>query len=565
MAARIREYDNELNLKPNDKGIGATANAAEAAATSGYRVGQMLKGVGNEIEGAFQVAGQVAGRAYTEYVVQPEISKGAALMSDLTLRLTQQWNEAASQANPNDTSIGPSFRERTQKEIEKFKSGFRTEEGQKWASERANSLLSHMDTKIVADGATRAGHAVAMNLESVENKLSATVMRDPTSFDFAIEQASLTVKDIVKNTPGLSGAAAVKAETELLQKMHKTIAQAALAGMANADPEAAEKALLAGKFSKYLNGVEEAKYVKSMISMKRTEVRLAKQDHREEVEKKGKEFANSMVAGVIQDDGSIRVTPKFMQDIKAKAGELSEASPSLFRELITFAERQSDRGKAIQIATDPEKYKELTNGIFSGKTTLEMLLRAQAEGKLADADFGRLHRNLALIEGEPLKNVAFKEALQAVEKTLVVNIPGGLGRDPKGAQSYSQFINNFYPDYLKLSKEGKLPDNALDLGDPNSMISKRMAPYKRTPAQAMADYVEGLGGITEALGGLPKNGQKVEQTNTSLEKGPPVPDALKSINNLSWSAKAKMFVDQEKGKAYSPDGSFLGDIKKAVK
>jgi len=74
-------------------------------------------------------------------------------------------------------------------------------------------------------------------------------------------------------------------------------------------------------------------------------------------------------------------------------------------------------------------------------------------------------------------------------------VPGLPGKDSVGISNYSTFMQTFVPQYLAKQRAGTLPPNALDVKDPNSMISQAMAPFKRTQAQRMQDYVGAAGGI----------------------------------------------------------------------
>lgn len=74
------------------------------------------------------------------------------------------------------------------------------------------------------------------------------------------------------------------------------------------------------------------------------------------------------------------------------------------------------------------------------------------------------------------------------------------------------------------------------------MISQAMAPFKRTSAQRMQDYVSSIGGI---------GGQKVD--------GQEVPPALKGIAALQYNPAKKMWRDQSTGTIYNAQGEVVSN------
>lgn len=539
----IRQYENPITkITPSDRGVSAMADLARAEATEGYRSSNVIKDMGNDFGQAVSNSGKAVAMAREAFVVRPELSKGAAAGAGLTNELTVGWNELAAGTDVNDASVGEKFRtEKLLPAIEKFKGGFQTAEGQKWAESYTNSLVEHMNNKIIADQASRAGAAAKKNFETTSNNLSTTAMSDPTSFDFLIKQADKSAADIVANTPNLSPAAAAQLSTTLTQQMKKEIAEAAIVGMARSNPDAAMKALDSGKYKDYIDGKEMAKYIKQMQTYKRVEERAAKQEERDQRKDEAAKWSNEMVRSTIDPNtGEVRVTQEWFQRLYDYAGRLGETDPVMLRTMFEFGQREIARERNVNQNTDPAVYRELSQGVLDGTTTLEKIVRAKTNGQLSKQDFNDVVQTFTLVQGKP-QSPGLKAAMDAAEKTLMVNIPGLPGRDPKGAQSYAQFVNAFLPEYLKLQQNGKLPPNALDFNDANSLISQKMQPYKRSSAQQMQDYVEGIQGLTVPMpaGGL------------SDVKNKNAPEELRGIASLHFNKTTGQYYDATEGTYYS--------------
>jgi hypothetical protein len=114
------------------------------------------------------------------------------------------------------------------------------------------------------------------------------------------------------------------------------------------------------------------------------------------------------------------------------------------------------------------------------------------------------------------------------------------GKDPRGQAAYSAFVNDFLPKYLAAERTGNLPPNALDVKDPNSMISQSMAPYKRTTGQKLNDFMSEMG--------VDPSG------NVATPLTPPRPPALRD-RDVQYNVVTQQWRDKKSGKILSPDGS----------
>jgi hypothetical protein len=176
------------------------------------------------------------------------------------------------------------------------------------------------------------------------------------------------------------------------------------------------------------------------------------------------------------------------------------------------------------------------------------LMRAQVDSLktgrgLSDHSFQTMERLVTELEQSPLKGPIWQSTIAAAKDSLIVSVPGLIGKDNKGVENYSSFMQSFVPQYLAKQRAGTLEPNALDLKDPNSMISKAMAPFKRTQADRMADYVNGAGGV-----GSPST----EKPRTV--GGVAVPAALGGVAALQYNPTTKQWRDSTSGTVYDSAG-----------
>jgi hypothetical protein len=191
------------------------------------------------------------------------------------------------------------------------------------------------------------------------------------------------------------------------------------------------------------------------------------------------------------------IDPKFYSDaldiVRNNPGAPSAAAA--VRTMFDWGESQQN--KEVKAVDDPLVKQGLTDRLFdpTNPTTRIDLTKASAAGKLSDHSFQSMERLVTELETSPLKGPVWQATAAAAKDALIVSIPGAIGKDMKGTESYASFMQSFIPQYLAKSRAGTLEPNALDVKDPNSMISKAMAPFKRTAAQRMSDYVVSFGGL----------------------------------------------------------------------
>ena len=124
-------------------------------------------------------------------------------------------------------------------------------------------------------------------------------------------------------------------------------------------------------------------------------------------------------------------------------------------------------------------------------TQVSDVLRAQKD--LSDASVKRLTASVNMLNKEAESDPVFKDTMagarQLVEGTTAFEKQHNAGK-------YAAFAQDFLPKYFALKRAGTLPDGALNMQDPNSMISKAIATANPPDLPAA---VGGNGGVGSPL------------------------------------------------------------------
>src|SRR5262249_31708516 len=136
-------------------------------------------------------------------------------------------------------------------------------------------LRQHLFQKTSADMATLAGQAAVVNTRQTVNGLSNTVRSDPSSMDFALRTLETSVDGMVGSSPNLTGVAAAKVRSEVVQRGKEEIIKSAAMGYIEKTGEVPAWAT-DPKYSPYINGTE----LKQFAQAARYYERLGKSEQR---------------------------------------------------------------------------------------------------------------------------------------------------------------------------------------------------------------------------------------------------------------------------------------------
>lgn len=492
----------DLALHPSETGINAIEGAARRGGAFFNTIADDLSATGQRIGSTIRDAGDVA----LQSITHQQISKGAATGTEMAADIDSEWNEVAKNADPNDPTVRQKFLEqKVEPRLQEFLDGFSTEDSQKFAEQFVDRLRNHLSTKTAADMSTLAGEAIKVNVAKTVNSLGSMVANDPSSLSFALDSVDHTITAKIGSSPTLDAETAARVHGSVLQEAKQNIVKAAVVGMITKNPNVDLDAIQQ-KYGEYINGTEMRMFQKAAQTQAKANALVEKQAAiaQRQIDDQNVHAAatKTMTDNVTFDqNGQPIVDKKFFEqalDI-AKKYPNAPAAAETVRTMFNWGEAQQN--KEAKVVDDPTVKSDLMTRMFSpdkATTTLD-LMKARAEGKISDHTFQSLHGLVTELEQSPIKGPVWQDTISAVKGELVLSNVGLPGKDIAGEVNYANWAQTFIPKYLAMSRAGTLPPNALDVKDPNSMISQSMAPYKRTVAQRAQDYMSSLGG----MGGSP--------------------------------------------------------------
>jgi len=478
---KITQYDapDNIGLRPTETGITAQAAAARRVQGDYSEIAAAKQDTGHRIASTIKVAGDVA----VKYLDHQQISQGANTFANLTNAKSKQWDDIAKNADPNDPTVAQKFlTENLEPDLEKFKSAFITENGQRWAESRADSLRTHMFSKTSADMATMAGQAAVLNTTRTINGLSNTVAGDPSSLDFAIDTLKSTLDAKIATSPNLSGTAANKVRTDLFQRGAEEIVKSAAMGYIQKTGEVPPWAT-DPKYSPYIAGsdlktmAQAARYYQRLSKSEDTAAKEAQQDA---IKTDFRRKVTELEAEATPETEGGR--PRLPKDAWNRIRALSihggaELEPGRLSSLIRHFETLSNR------LNKPEPMEDVSHGTTvdllrrmravddTRMTSLDDVYKAYDEGKLRNGDFNFLKREyneMRTPEGEVLMR-AKKQFLDAVGPAIDKSNPAMGNDDPDGRMQSYRFEWDLNRKIEEYRRGGKNPYDLFDPSKPDFM------------------------------------------------------------------------------------------------
>lgn len=549
--AQIRSFEAPaLGLNPSETGVTAKAQAGRFIGRFYNEASSATMQAGALIAGGMKDLGDEAVR----YAEHREISHGSASFAELNDTLTQQWNDTAKTADPNDPTVAAKFREEVlEPALDQYRKGFLTEGGQRFAEQRIESLRSHMFTKTAADMSSLAADAVSVNMRQTANSLSNTAMNDPSSVDHLLQSTDAMVAGIVDSSPNLKGAAASKATMELSQKMKEAIVKSAAVGaIQKADNPEAEAEKWGKKYPEFISGDE----LKLLAGNARAQIRSRRIDDAY-LRHNGKQQE--------QDVSDDRVTnfylPKIHSDDPQERAKVSTNAvvndPILTRKdkehLISVVEREMKPETAARIsaATSANIMRQMHDPDADPKKISDMIFAARIKdpgmpGSLTKSDFADLQKQL--IDQKTPEGQALKSDRDEFFKRYGPTIDGAVAETGVHSTLGLQKMYLAEKDALRmedqLRKAGKDPHGLYDPSSPD---------FFGKPSNLMKYHVSMQDDINyrkqvEAPGGGNLTGKDKQITGIQVTDVPFRPPA-----NWQFSASRQQFRDPD-GNLYDING-----------
>ena len=485
----IRQYENKVNLTPDDRASRAQAYAANTIRAT-------LSEAGREIGSGIATLGET----YVKMRATQEISQGLATAAEIQDNTTTSWDVTLKNADPNDPAVADRWRnEQLDPILNAWVSTFTTEPGKKWAEQHAASLRQHFFEKSAADQAALAGAAAVQNLQSLTNGLSNSVLQDPTSLNLALGTTDSALEAILGANPNINATTSTKVRSELREQIRKTLTQSAFIGMARANPEAAMQALQDGFGGQDLDATERNRLFgfaedikRQRASDDRAALAAQRQAQKDDFNAKVSALSGQMFAA----DGSIQVPDGFHQQLVMLSTHPG-ADDGAIRALGDAAARATkDALDGTYQRTDNSVWQGLASRIGRPAGDPQALSqaevdRAYAAGKLSNADYTFLRR-AADSGADPVQTQAQKRVTDALSRVRPLVDKSNLysGKlDQSGIALYDSFYYDVFQRYNLLVSQGKTPTEAADiLTDPRNPggIQAMLPAYQTTNKQGLS-------------------------------------------------------------------------------
>lgn len=510
----IREYRSEGGIAPTDRGVMAEVYA-------GRSIQQSYDEAGRAIGGTIERLGD----QYVQHTERKEISKGSAALAELQDELVSGWKDAAAAADLNDDELPDKWRaEALEPALAKYAEGFTTEGGKRWAEQQVNSMRQHFYEKTAADQATRAGAALATNLDVLKTRGTNTVYNDPTSLNATLGLVDSSINGLMDASGSLTPGQNAAARSEIAREIKTNIVKAAVVGMIDANPGAAKAKIAAGNFAEYLSADQLGqldRYADQKLEQVKQQEKADQAMAKQEAKDKAERFENSITGMIKYDDKGRPVVPSNYFSMVDAYLTMPEADAGTGRAMIAMGRSMVDEvNKPVKTATDPNTYSN-----FSSRMTLpptdpralkqQEVFQARADGRLSDDDFRFFNSATEQFGKEPAKGNAYKEIddfTQTIKSSITQSNPFSGNINPAQDQMFYQFQWMARTKFDALLAAGQTPEQAKA-----ALLDPRSASYlgKEIPRFAIGSK-EGMALMQQSI----QNGVPVMAFPGSAPAGP---------------------------------------------
>lgn len=553
--ANIKTFDTPaLGLRPSSTGVDAVAGAARRV---GAFYNQLAAGK-DEVARATESVGAMEGsaardvgrslssgiEAVNDYMSHQEISHGAATFAEMQDNLTQQWNDWAKKADPNDPSVAAKFRETVlQPALEKYSDGFNTTKGQAWAESHSNALGLAMSQKMGADMSSLAGAAVHQNIQNATTHMSNTAVNDPSQVPFLLESVDHSISGIVSSSPTLSAKDAASVSGEVSQAAKASIVKSGAVGaiMKSADPEKTAEEWV-NKYPDYINGNE----AKALANNARQQIRAQNYDF-ETNRRRQKEVAQ---------DKSTEAANQYVIDIRSKDPRLAN-DPTAKTILNDPTLTKQDKNNLLNLID--RQLKPETDSRLSQQTFVGLLRDLRAPNADTDAVMQKAWDARLMDPGKP-GSMTEHDFNQFRQEVVARKTPEGAALERDRNLFFKQYAGAIAgPQYSPAVGDPKLYNAEADARRMEGMLkSKGLDPHL-----AYDPSSEYFLGRPERLGKWQQSMQadltlRAEGPNAATPSRPEVPFKLRGVADLSYNRSKSLWRDNMTGEVFDAGGEKVG-------
>lgn len=550
MAGNIRQLDapQSLGLNPTEIGVDAMAGAARRVGAFYNQFGNATAELGNEKAAMFRTIGNAAGsdiKTVGDVVVNQmdheQISHGTAQFAEVTNNLTQQYNAALKNADPNDPSFVAKFNEETlQPALDQFKQGFTTERAQAWAEAHAAELQNHFITKSAADLSTLAGEAVKSNIRNSATSWSNTAVTDPSSVPFLLAGVDHSITGLVNSSPTLSAIDAARAKNELSQTVKASIVKSGAVGaiMKAANPEATADAWIK-KYPDFINGDE----AKALAANARSQIRARNYDF-EIDRRRAKEVAQ---------DKSNDATNQYLIDVRSRDPRIA-GDPTAVKILNDQNLTKQDKNNLLNYVD--RQLKPETDSRLSQQTFVGLLREMRAPNADPDAVMQKAWEARLTDPGKP-GSMSEHDFNQFRQEVVARKTPEGAALERDRGLFFKQYAGAIAgPSYDPVVGSPKLYNAEMDARRTEAMLRQKGLDPHLAYDPASEYFLGRPERLTKYQGSMQTDlHDQAAAPAAAKPSRPETPPALRGIASLSYSKSRNLFRDDTSGKVYRPDGT----------
>lgn len=474
-----------IAIRPSEAGV-------EAFAAAGRRTGAFYNQAAGDLRRTGAELGQSlreAGDAALDYATHQQINTGADKFSNLWATLQDSWNKTSANADVHDPATAKNWRENVlEPALQEFSSSgfFTTEKSSDWANSRVNMLRQHYFATTEGDMSRLAKDAVTETLENTSTNLSNTAFNDPSAVPAMLAHVEQTTNDIVGANPNIKGVDAEAVRMHVNEKLKRNIVQSGAYGvmMNSPDPEKAVQSF-ASRFPDYIDGSQMKGLARGAQIQAKQNLLLSKQ-----IQLQAKQVDESNMHAALNEASDkyvtygpqgVTVSPDYLKTVNDLPKRFPNAPNAwqLKQEIGNRIEALQKNPKGVQ--DDPATVQAFGDRLMSANNPLTQSDLLRAHDKLSNSTYDRLDKLIRQRDAMPT-TPQFKFATEQAK----AQIEGGSPVEKlHAAGKFAAFMQDFMTRYQRLSNAGTLQPNALDLNDPQSLISQTLSQYKSTLGQTI--------------------------------------------------------------------------------
>lgn len=457
----VREYQ-------PDAAVGGPFETRQARTLDTGNIGGALSRVGSAITDV--------GDLVHKRDVQSEISDISAKLAGAHADFTDNLDATLKDPNAaNDPDLSEKFMQNYDEQMAQIGDSATTPEARQYFERGNAQLRAHFTVASLHGQSVVAGEKAVSDYATFKDKSSASLIKDPSSFETVSNLHSQMLDAMVQ-----SGRLPSEKADELRSQGETDLAKSAVRGWIQLDPNYAKSQIDGGKWDDYFNGDQKFQMLKETeqgINAKRIEQDRQQKAQNDAIAQQQEATQNAFIARMYDKNNPLTADDV----IKSNLDPFGSGSKEQMLKMLKASQDE-------KITTNPDVYLGLAKriGLPDGDPNKLVdqgaLYDAFAKGQLTHGSLNELRQELSgskTEEGQQLialRKGILKSASDALTKTNPV-----LGiKDPEGDDRLQKFTSAFFNQYNAGVKAGKTPQQLLSPDSPD-YLGKIIRLYTPSP------------------------------------------------------------------------------------